>query len=691
MSRPLLIELGTEELPPKTLKDLHLQFAGNIRQQLSSVQLDFGEVRAFATPRRLAVMVEGLAEAQPEQTSQRRGPAVAAAFDGQGKPTPAATGFAKSCGVALEQLDRLATEKGEWLCFNQVTPGKPATELLVPALLASVRGLRYARGMRWGSSREEFIRPLQWLLLLFGDERIDCELLGIRSSHCTSGHRFLGQRSIPLVRPEDYPRLLQENFVVADFAERRRLIEKALQEAAEPLGGKALIDPELLDEVTALVEWPTVLAGEFERSFLEVPQEALISAMKSHQRYFPLQDDEGRLMPFFLFVSNMSVPDPDVIRRGNERVIRPRLADAGFFFQQDQKTSLSTRARQLGEVIFHRQLGSYLDKTERMGRLLAELTGPLGLDADEAERAARLSKADLLSNMVREFPDLQGLMGFYYAAAEEEPPAVALAIRDQYKPVQSGGDLPESLLGSALALADKLDTLVGMFARGQPPTGSSDPFGLRRAALGIIRIPVEKELDLDLCPLVEKAVSLMPGQAAAGATEEVFRYLQDRLLQYFVGEGGERELALAVFGAASAETELRPLDAFRRMTALADFIQQTEAGSLIEAGRRAGNLLRQAETSAGEVSADLFETAEESALWQAIQTSRAKVAELVSGARYREALMQLCQLSQPVDAFFENVLVMAENAEVRANRLSMLHELRWLFLQVADLSQLGKS
>ena len=687
MARPLLIELGTEELPPKSLNELHRQFADNVCLCLTRERLEFGSVRAFATPRRLAVIVEDLAEAQSNQLVQKRGPAIATAFDVDGNPTRAATGFARSCGTRVEQLTRLVTDKGEWLCCNQVFPGEPTAKLLGEILKDSVKSLRYARGMRWGSSREAFIRPVQWLVILFGEELIECKLLGVQSSNQTRGHRFMGEALIPLSRPADFEKLLEENYVIAGFDDRQTLIEQSLGQLAILAGGRALIDPELLDEVTGMVEWPVVLSGEFDQGFLDVPSEVLISAMKTHQRYFPLLDDDGKLMPRFLFVANVAAPDPAVIRRGNERVIRSRLADAAFFFQQDQKTQLGQLTEQLEHMLFHRQLGSYLDKVERIGQLLEDLRVPLELSAEHARLAALLCKADLLSNMVREFPDLQGLMGYHYALAEGVPPQVAQAIRDHYMPTQAGGDLPQSILGSALAIADKLDTLTGLFAVGQAPTGSSDPFSLRRAALGIVRILVEKHLDLDLLPLVRQSAQrlLRSGADLEKTTQQVFHYLQDRLEHYFVEKGGERSLARAVY-APSLQTDLRILDAYRRMTALSEFVQETDAALLIITSKRVGNLLHRTKIVVSGISEDLFEEAEESLLWLSVQSSHTAIATLVAEARYKEALERMTELNTPIDNFFDKVLVMADNPMVRQNRLSLLHQVNGLFLQIADLS-----
>ncbi|HFA59662.1 MAG TPA: glycine--tRNA ligase subunit beta, partial [Rhodospirillales bacterium] len=529
--RDLLIEIGTEELPPKALRRLSGALAEGIREGLEKAGLGFGDLKPYASPRRLAVLVADLAEAQPDREELRRGPALAAAFDDDGCPTKAAEGFARSCGVAVEALERLETDKGAWLAYRLKQQGRPTTELVPDILDNALKRLPIPKRMRWGSLDVEFVRPVHWVVLLFGDEVIETEVLGVRTGRESRGHRFHHPGPLYIGEPGAYAPVLEtEGRVVADLDARREAIRGQVIEAGRRLGGEALIDEDLLEEVTALVEWPVAVAGSFEERFLEVPAEALISTMQDHQKYFPVVDGEGRLLPHFITISNIDSRDPEQVRLGNERVIRPRLSDAAFFWEQDRKRPLADRVEQLGDMIFQKKLGTLLDKSRRVSGLAGHIASLIEGDPALAERAALLAKCDLLTQMVYEFPELQGIMGRYYARHDGEPEEVAEALDEQYMPRFAGDELPRTRTGMALALADRLDTLVGIFAIGQAPTGDKDPFALRRAALGVLRILIERNLDLDLEDLLREAAARFDeGIGAQAVVETVFDFMMDRL------------------------------------------------------------------------------------------------------------------------------------------------------------------
>lgn len=691
-TQPFLVEIGTEELPPKALYALQQAFADHLQAQLREARLDFSSCRAFGAPRRLAVLVEDLTLQQPSRDIEKLGPAVAAAFDDAGKPSKAAEGFARSHGVSVDQLQRVPTDKGERLAFRAVEPGGSARELLPTLVGAALDQLPIPKRMRWGAHRAEFIRPVHWLVMLLGDEVVPATLLGLESGRHSRGHRFHAPEPFALSHAADYQLVLEnERHVIADFHERRGRIREQVEAKGRELGGQALIDPGLLDEVTGLVEWPVTLAGAFEPRFLDVPSEALISSMQEHQKYFPVVDAEGRLLPHFIFVANIDSLDPAQVIEGNQRVIRPRLSDAAFFYDTDRKLPLAQRRERLKSVIFQDQLGSLWDKSERVRQLAADIAARIGSDVAWAERAGELAKCDLVTEMVFEFDDMQGLAGYYYARHDGEPEEVAQALKEQYLPRFAGDELPRSLTGCALALADRLDTLVGIFGIGQPPTGSKDPFALRRAALGVLRLCVEKGLDLDLRELLVKSVATYADVTLAQrdtVDRQVLAYLLERFRAWYEDEG----IAVEVFLAVSAKNLSRPVDIDQRVHAVHRFSQLPEAQALAAANKRVSNLLAKSDV---EVDADALDTARlvdaaERELADALARQAAAVEPLFQQRRYREGLELLAALRAPVDRFFDEVMVMSDDLELRSNRLALLKRLQGLFLEVADISLLAQ-
>lgn len=689
--RDLLIEIGTEELPPKALANLSAALELSLTEQLRALQLSFGTVQRFASPRRLAVLVEALDEAQQDQVKTRLGPAVQAAFDDTGAPTPAALGFAKSCGVDVDQLSRIEKDGVEKLSFSINEKGRTA-QALVPTLIeTALNRLPIPKRMRWGASRIEFVRPLHWAVVLFGEETIETDILGVRSGHCTRGHRFHNNQDLPLVQPSDYESVLKEQGrVIASFDKRRDLIREQVEQQARMHEAVAIIDEALLDEVTSLVEFPVALTGSFDEAFLAVPQEALILAMKSHQKCFHLADVEGRLLPKFVAISNLESKDPQQVITGNERVIRPRLADAQFFFDTDREKPLITRKDSLGSLVFQDRLGTVLDKCERVSQLSRQIAEQVSADPAHCMRAAELSKCDLLTSMVGEFADLQGLMGSYYAANDGEEPEVAQAIHEQYQPRFAGDDLPASETGAILAVADKLDTMVGLFGIGQPPTGSKDPFALRRSAIGILRILVEKPLELDLKWLIKASVESFPDDLLLADTgDKVFEFILERFRAWYLDEGISSEEFQSVFALRPS----RPLDFHRRIQAVHTFAQMPEAQSLAAANKRVANILSKQDSAAvpPALSESLLQESAEKALYAAIIDKESEVAPYVKQGDYQKGLTLLAELKPTIDGFFDEVLVMAEDEAVRDNRLALLAKLQALFLNLADISHLTKS
>lgn len=697
-TRDLLIEIGTEELPPKALPRLSAAFSNGVIDGLDSANLGHGELKSYAAPRRLAILVHDLAESQPDANVERRGPALTAAFDEEGCPSKAAIGFAKSCGVEVDQLQTLENDKGSWLVFRTEQQGRSAQELIPEIVQQALDKLPIPKRMRWGDLKVQFVRPVHWIVLLFGDEVIDTEVLGIRSGRETRGHRFHHPDTIYLGEPAAYAPLLEtQGHVIADFDTRREAIRGQVMEIAQTVNGSAVIDDALLDEVTSMVEWPVAILGNFEQRFLDVPAEALISAMKGHQKYFHVVDGQGRLMPHFITVSNIDSKDPDVVRRGNERVIRPRLSDADFFWNQDRKQKLEGFAERLKSVVFQNKLGTLYDKSQRVSNLAGVIAEQLGGDKPLATRAGLLCKCDLMSEMVGEFPELQGIMGRYYAQHDGEPEALAQAIDEHYMPRFAGDDLPATTTGQAVAIAEKLDTLAGIFGIGQIPTGDKDPFALRRAALGLLRIIVERNLDLDLAQLVAAAVAqysqviwklpAKPGKDEAKiitqTARQVFDFIMERLRVYYQ----ERGIPTDVFEAVYAEEPTRPIDFDARVRAVTAFRALAEAESLAAANKRISNILKKADSAIP----DRFDHAlltdpAEQALAEQVEALAIKVEPMFAARDYESAMKQLAGLREAVDRFFDEVMVMADDIKLRDNRLALLNRMRNLFLRVADLS-----
>ena len=713
--RDFLVEVGTEELPPKALRDLELAFAASIDSQLNQFGLFFRKLESFSTPRRLAVRVRGLAVRQPEQTVNRRGPPLRAALDPQGAPTRAATAFAASCGVELAALGREADAKGvEYLCFSGTRPGSATAGLLPDMVQTALDALPIPKRMRWGSGEAQFVRPVHWLVLLFGREVLPATLLDTAAGAQTRGHRFMAPKVLRLTTPASYERtLLTRGKVIASFESRRERIRAEVEAAATQLGGRALLDAALLDEVTALVEWPVPVAGRFEERFLDLPREVLISTLQEHQRYFPVQDARGELLPWFITVSNIESRDPAVVRAGNERVVRPRLSDADFFYGQDRRQTLLSRREGLDKVTFQAKLGSIGDKVQRIEVLASQLAPLVGAEAGAVRTAAALCKCDLLTAMVGEFPELQGIMGRYYALADGQPAEVAEAVREHYLPRAAGDALPVTRTGIALALADRLDTLAGIFAIGQKPSGTRDPFALRRAAIGVLRILLEHRLPVPLQAIVAAAVAAQPAHALTPETapggdrsalvREVRTFIVERLRAQYLETAQTRGIGTEMFDAVLASEwpeagfTLPEFDA--RLQALADFLKQPAAASLAAANKRSANILRKSGADPAErqssgslhrpqVDTTLLRNPAEQALHHVMTATRPRVEAALAAGRHADAFEHLALLRPEVDAFFDGVMVNDPDAALRTNRLALLGDLRELFRRIADLSLL---
>lgn len=686
--RDFLVEIGTEELPPKSLQALIDAFAAGIAAGLRSAGLEFGAVEPFATPRRLTVRVRRVASAQPAQEVRRLGPAVANSFDATGQPTKAALGFAASCGVPFDQLQQADGPKGKVLAFSTVRAGEATTALLPGIVTGALDQLPIAKRMRWGAGTAEFVRPVHWVVMLFGTETIAAEILGVATGNLSRGHRFHAPAPLRITSPGAYETTLRtRGKVIAALAERREQIRQGVNDAAAAIGGLAVMDEALLAEVTALVEWPVPLAGRFEDRFLALPGEVPIAVMQDHQRYFPVRDAAGALLPWFIAVANIESNAPEKVRAGNERVIRPRLADAAFFWDTDRKQPLDARREALRNVAFQQGLGSLYDKSERIKRLAALIAARIGGDPKLAARAAELSKCDLLSLMVGEFPELQGTVGMHYARLDGEAEEVAVAIDEHYLPRFAGDRLPTVPAGSAVALADRIDTIAGIFAIGQKPSGTRDPFGLRRAALGLLRLQIEHRLDLDLVQLIDQAAESLPIAGGEGWRAQVYDYIMERLRAYYL-EGADAVFTTEMFDAVLANRPASPLDFDVRLHALQEFLLLADAQSLAAANKRIANILRKAESSTTVVDVELLQDAAERSLFDQVLAMERSIAPLISRREYATALAKLGTLRPAVDRFFEAVMVMADNAALRENRLALLARLRKLFLHVADLSRL---
>ncbi|MFU2128232.1 glycine--tRNA ligase subunit beta [Gallibacterium anatis] len=687
MTKNFLAEIGTEELPPKALKKLAVAFKDNVEQELTQAGLAFDAVEWFASPRRLAVKVLGLAEAQPSKEVEKRGPAVTAAFDAEGKPTKAAEGWARGCGISVDQAERLVTDKGEWLVHRAVIEGQPTKNLLLGIISNALAKLPIPKPMRWGDKNEQFIRPVHTVTLLFGDELIDGEILGVKSGRTIRGHRFLGEQEFTIENAEQYPEILEKKgSVIADFEQRKTIIRQDAEKAAAKIGGVADIEDDLLDEVTSLVEFPVVMTAKFEERFLAVPAEALVYTMKGDQKYFPIYDQNGKLLPNFIFVSNINPQDQSSVIEGNEKVVRPRLTDAEFFFKTDLKQRLEDNLPRLKTVLFQQQLGTLFDKTERIEKLSGEIAAQIGADVAKAERAGLLSKCDLMTNMVFEFTDTQGVMGMHYARHDGEDEEVAVALNEQYMPRFAGDELPRSLVACSVALADKFDTLVGIFGIGQHPKGDKDPFALRRAALGVLRIIVEKNLPLDLVDLAQRAAALYGDKLSnANVVEDVVDFILGRFRAWYQEEG----IAVDVIQAVLACRPTKPADFDARVKAVNHFRTLDAAQALAAANKRVQNILSKVNGALPEnIDLSLCREPQEINLAERVLELQRELQPLFEKGDYQTVLSRLADLRESVDSFFDNVMVNAEDEKLRQNRLALLKNLRDLFFKIADISLL---
>ena len=685
-----LVEIGTEELPPKALRNLMNAFAGSLQQSLDNARLEHGSVSAYASPRRLAVIVASLGFAQADQEVVVKGPPVSVAYDDTGKITPAGNAFAKKCGVEPEGLDRLTNDKGERLCFRSLERGQKAAQLIPGLVESALKDLPIPRRMRWGAGAAEFVRPVHWIVLLHGNNVIAGSVMGVPAGRATRGHRFHAPGEIEIDAPAKYLSLLKKARVLADFAVRRKTIVEAVKKAAKEVGGKPIASEALYDEVTALTEWPVPLIGSFDKSFLSLPKEVIVATLSSHQRYFPVADKSGDLLPRFITMANLISKEPDRVRDGNERVIRPRLADAAFFWESDKRVSLADRRDALRDVVYQRGLGSIYDKSVRVAKLAVTVGSQIGVETSAIERAASLAKCDLLTGMVGEFPELQGLMGRYYAAADGEPGAVAEAIGEQYLPRFAGDALPETVAGQALAIADKLDMIAGIFAVGKKPSGNRDPFGLRRSALGIVRIIIEQRLDLDFTALIAATVADQPvrDKDEKELSESLYDFITERMRAYYLDR--KTGLTTEMFAAVMAKRPVSLLDFDERLKAVAAFVKLEPASSLAAANKRIGNILKQAGVDdSASIDQSLITEPAETALFESVVKAQQAVAPLLERRDYTNVLTTLADLRDPVDAFFDDVMVMTDDEALRNNRLALLGELRAMFLNVADVSRLS--
>lgn len=678
-----IFELGTEELPPKSLKTLATALADNLIAELEKQELAYRDVQWYAAPRRLAVRINQLVASQPDKVVEKRGPALSAAFDADGNPTKAAQGWAAGCGITVEQAEKLETDKGAWLLHKAEVKGAAVTELLPGIVQQALNRLPIAKPMRWGNSDVQFIRPVHTLIMLYGEQVVPATILGKQSGNQTRGHRFHAPELVTVRHADDYLSTLKKAYVLADFAERRAIIKTAVEKEASALNAIAQMDDSLLDEVTSLVEWPVVLVGSFEESFLQVPAEPLISTMKDNQKYFPLTSHNGALLNKFVFVANIESKDPSQIILGNEKVVRPRLSDAEFFFKTDKKTKLADRLESLKTVLFQQQLGTLFEKSERISLLAGFIAGKIGASAEDAARAGLLSKTDLMTNMVGEFPEVQGIMGMHYARIDGEKETVALALNEQYMPRFAGDNLPSCRESFAVAIADKLDSLVGIFGIGQAPKGDKDPFALRRAAIGALRIMVENQLPLDLTELVNFSKTTFGNKLTnQHVAEEVIDFMLGRFRAWYQEEG----YGVDVIQAVLARRPTNPADFDRRVKAVAEFRKLDAAEALAAANKRVANILAKVEEQIPQqVNEALLHEAAEKALYQAIITEQAYQAGV---SDYTEGLRHLAALREAIDSFFDHVMVNADDTTVRFNRLALLKQLRELFLQVADISVL---
>ncbi|HCE1881980.1 glycine--tRNA ligase subunit beta [Vibrio parahaemolyticus] len=688
MAKEFLIELGTEELPPTQLRTLAEAFAANFEAELKGAELAHEGVKWFAAPRRLALKVAALAESQSDKVVEKRGPAVSAAFDAEGNPTKAAQGWARGCGITVDQAERMVTDKGEWLLFKQEVKGQPTSEIVVELAAKALANLPIAKPMRWGNKTTQFIRPVKTLTMLMGSDLIQGEILGVASDRTIRGHRFMGEQEFTIDSAEQYPAILEERGkVMADYEARKAIILADAQKAAAAVGGIADLEDDLVEEVTSLVEWPVVLTAKFEEEFLKVPAEALVYTMKGDQKYFPVYDENKKLLPNFIFVSNIESKEPRYVIEGNEKVVRPRLADAEFFFNTDRKRPLIDRLPELENAIFQKQLGTIKDKTDRIAALAGYIAKQIGADVEKSTRAGLLAKCDLMTSMVFEFTDTQGVMGMHYARHDGEDEAVAVALNEQYMPRFAGDDLPTDGVSTAVAMADKLDTIVGIFGIGQAPKGS-DPFALRRASLGVLRIIVEYGYKLDLVDLVREAKMLFGNKLSNDNVEqEVIEFMLGRFRAWYQDEGFSVDIIQAVL----ARHPTKPADFDQRVKAVSHFRELEAAESLAAANKRVGNILAKFDGElAEEIDLALLQEDAEKALAESVEVMTEALEPAFATGNYQQALSKLADLREPVDAFFDNVMVMADDEALKKNRLTLLNNLRNLFLQIADISLLQK-
>ena len=687
MKSDCLIEIGTEELPPKALKSLSENLCGILGKLLEDAGLKPSTIEPFATPRRLGVLFRDIPLQQADQLIERKGPALQAAFDQDGEPSRAAAGFARSCGVDVSDLEQRETDKGCWLYFNKKEPGLSLKQLLPDLLQQALQRLPIPKRMRWGSCTEEFVRPVKWLVVMIAEELVEASVFGVDSSTSSYGHRFHAPGKIVISCASDYEQiLLSQGLVMASFERRQHTIRALVEDNARRLGGDAHIEDELLEEVTALVEYPVAVSGEFDEEFLQVPQEALVMTMQDNQKYFAVFDAQDKLLPYFITISNVDSKKPEVVARGNERVIRPRFADARFFFEQDRRQPLADLSVRLDAVVFQEQLGSIGDKVRRISRLAGVIAEKTAVDTELVYRAALLCKCDLLTDMVGEFPKLQGVMGRYYATYDGEDSGVCAAIEQHYWPRYAGDDLPEGVIAQCLAIADRVDSLVGIFAIGQKPSGDKDPFALRRAALGVVRLLIEKDMPIDLRELCQLGVSGLPQSLALpGLQDDVIDYIFDRLTSYYQ----EQKISIDIVDAVLATRPNVLSDCDRRIRALADFQSHEAAAALAAANKRIHNILKkQGQNDLPSVAVELFCENTETELHQQLESVSGRAGILFGEGRYLDGLEQLAELRPVVDRFFDDVMVMVDDEAIKNNRLALLEKLMATFRQVADFSRI---
>lgn len=692
----ILFELGCEELPPKSLKPLRDALQKSVTEQLAEADISFDSMKAFAAPRRLAIQIQGISDKQPDRTEQKRGPAIKAAFDADGNPTRAAMGFAKGLGIEASELTTINTDKGDYVGYEQTIHGQATTELLPAIFQTALDGLPIAKRMRSGASRNEFVRPVQWAVLMQDSAVIEATIQGHQTGTQTRGHRFHSPDFYNIDHANDYEPLLDGLKVVTDFDKRQMLIKNQVKALADEINADAIVPQGLLDEVTALVDFPVALRADFEARFLQVPQEALISTMQADQKYFCLIDKAGTLQPYFIFITNIESKDPQQIIEGNEKVVRPRLADAEFFFLQDQKQPLFALTESLKTRVFQDQLGTIWEKSERIAKLAAYIAALMQqqgheINIDDTVRAAMLSKADLASSLVGEYPELQGIAGTYYARLNDEPEAVAASLEEQYLPKFSGDVLPQTSIGICLALADRLDTLVGIFAIDQAPTGSKDPFSLRRSAIGVLRILIEKQLPINLVALVEQAIKNYSSSDGSKITKmgdtftQVMAFLNSRYRAMYTEQG----VSVDTIQAVQAIHPHMPLDFDQRIRAVQTFSELPQAEQLADSNKRVANILAKSEeTVADKVDEALLTEPAEQALYETVRQAQTAVTPLLAEADYTQVLQTLAGLDAPLTQFFDDVMVNSEDAALKNNRLALLKQVRALFLTVADISEL---